>query len=494
MSAAFQYPVNAVPFVPRLAQRIMIKFLLEHAAAGIFADVGVGKTGGVLAAFRILRRRKLARRMLVVAPLRVAHLVWPAEVAKWDEFRDVSIAVLHGPKREEALASDAEVCIINYEGLDWLLEAERRTSPAGRVSIQVDLKRFRALGFDTLVIDELTRAKHISSGRHKAIKAIAPTFARRWGLTGTPVPNGLIDLFGQTLVLDLGRSFGPYITHYRRDFFLPSYDGFGWVLQKDAEKRIYERLRPLVLRLAAADYTDLPELVENIIKFDLPPAARRVYDALEDDLIARIGDHVVIASNVAAASTKLRQIASGAIYLGDVPSDDPLRARLPVGQKRAAGRDWIDVHDAKIEALRDLVEELNGQPLLVAYDFHHDRERLEKAFKAPTIGGGTSTKEAARLEAAWNRGELPILLGHPASIGHGLNLQASSNHIAFFGHTWDLELHDQFIGRVRRQGLRHNHVFVHYLTARDTVDEIIGFALRRKGRVQDALLAALRKK
>src|SRR4029077_1866037 len=154
MSAALRYPVDAQPFVPRLAQKLMVKFLIEHAAAGIFADVGVGKTGGVLAAFRILRRRRLARRMLVVAPLRVAHLVWPAEAEKWLEFRDVSIAVLHGPKREEALYSGAEVCVINYEGLDWLLQAERRPSPAGRVSIQADLKRFRALGFDTLVVDE----------------------------------------------------------------------------------------------------------------------------------------------------------------------------------------------------------------------------------------------------------------------------------------------------------------------------------------------------
>ena len=492
MSAALQYPVDAIPFVPRLAQRLMVKFLLEHAAAGIFADLGVGKTGGVLAAFRILRRRKLARRMLVVAPLRVAHLVWPAEVRKWDEFRDISIAVLHGPKREEALSSGADVCVVNYEGLDWLLQTERRESPlTKKVSIWTDLKRFRALGFDTLVMDELTRVKHTSSGRHKALKLIAPTFARRWGLTGTPVPNGLIDLFGQILVLDGGRSFGPYVTHYRRDYFLPSYDGFGWVLQKDAEKRIYERLRPLVLRLAAEDYVDMPEQVDNVVVFDLPPAVRRVYDALKDDLITQIGEHTVIASNVAAASTKLRQIANGAIYLTDA-SEVLAPIRMLVGRKRA-GRDWAEVHDAKLEALKDLVEELNGQPLLVAYDFKHDLERLKETFNAPVIGGGTSTKEAARLEAAWNRGELPILLGHPASIGHGLNLQGSSNHIAWFGHTWDLELHEQFIGRVRRPGSKHQRVFVHYLTARDTVDEVIGYALRRKGRVQDALLAALKK-
>jgi SNF2 family DNA or RNA helicase len=343
------------------------------------------------------------------------------------------------------------------------------------------------------LVHNCTRVKHTNSGRHKIIKAIAPTFARRWGLTGTPVPNGLIDLFGQVLVLDLGRSFGPYISHYRRDYFLPSYDGFGWVLQKDAEQRIYERLRPLVLRLAAEDYVDMPELVENVIAFDLPPAARRIYDALEDDLITRVGEHTVIASNVAAASTKLRQIASGAIYISDLPPDSPLR-RPHVGQRRAAGRDWVEVHDAKIEALRDLVESLQGQPLLVAYDFRHDLERLTKAFDAPHIGGGTSTRDAARLEAEWNRGELPVLLAHPQSAGHGLNLQGFSNHVAWFGHTWDHELFTQFVGRVRRAGSRHSHVFVHYLTARDTVDEVIGFALRRKGRVQDALLAALRKK
>ena len=485
----FDYRNGAEPFVPRLAQKIMIKFLLEHAAAGVFADVGVGKTAAVLAAFRLLRRRRLARRMLVVAPLRVAHLVWPNERQRWIDFHDLRVAVLHGARRDELLASDADVCVINYEGLDWLTAAERRVSLAGRVSMQVDLNRFRALGFDTLVMDELTRVKHVSSGRHKTLKAIAPTFARRWGLTGTPAPNGLIDLFGQVLVLDLGRSFGPYVTHYRRDFFVPSWNGFGWILQKDAERRIYERLRPLVLRLAASDYVDMPDLVENTIAFDLPAQARRVYDALEDDLIARVDGHVIVASNVAAATTKLRQVSAGAIYLADLPPDSPVRARLP---RRAGAREFAELHSAKLDALEELIEELSGAPLLVAYDFRHDLDRLLKRFDAPHIGGGTSVKEAARVEAAWNRGELPVLFGHPASIGHGLNLQGAGNHVAWFSLTWDRELYDQFIGRVRRSGSAHSRVFVHHLLARDTIDETIYWALRHKARVQDALLEALK--
>jgi SNF2 family DNA or RNA helicase len=478
----------AKPFIPRLAQKLIVKHLLEHAEAGVFADVGVGKTSAVLATFRFLRKRGLAKRMLIVAPLRVAHLVWPIEARKWQDFHDLKVAVLHGSKREELLASDADVCVVNYEGLDWLTSAMRVTSPTGRLSMQIDLKRFRTLGFDTLVMDELTRVKHVSSGRHKTLRTIAPTFERRWGLTGTPVPNGLIDLFGQALVLDLGKAFGRYVTHYRRDFFLPSYDGFGWILQKDAEKRIYERLRPLVIRLAAADYVDMPELVEIINDFDLPTGARRVYDALEDDLITRVGEHVIIASNVAAASTKLRQVTAGAIYLSDVP--DAVRTKLP---KRTA-RDYVELHDAKLDALVDLIEELNGQPLLVAYDFRHDLERLQKRLNAPVIGGGTSTKNAARIEADWNAGRIPVLLGHPASIGHGLNLQGAGNHVAWFSLTWDRELYDQLIGRVRRSGSRHDRVFVHHLLARNTVDETIYFALRRKARVQDALLAALQRK
>ena len=480
-------------WVPSRDQVKGMKFLLEHAAAGLFADPGCRKTSIVYGAFKILRKKGLARKMLVIAPLRVARLVWPAEARKWIEFNDLRIEVLHGPKKAEALRRDADVYIVNYDGLDWLLGATRtRSERTGRVSVTVDLAGFRKLGFDTLVCDELSRLKHTQSGRHKAVKAISGTFARRWGLTGSPAANGLEGLFGQTLILDQGRSFGPYITHYRNKYFLPSYDGFGYVLRKGAEEEIYARLRPLILRLEA---TDLPDLVENVIRFDLPPDARKIYDQMEDIMLARLGAEVVVAANAGVASIKCRQIANGGLYR------DPDVEKLLRGRK--AEREWFNIHDGKTNLVEELIDELQGKPLLVAYDFRHDLDRLRKRFGVreellfdgdlPILGAGVSPKREAAIEAAWNRGELPLLLGHPQSVGHGLNLQGSGNaHVCFYAGTWDEELHDQFIRRVRRGGNTARRVFAHYLLARDTVDEAVFFALHQKGRVQKAFLDALK--
>jgi SNF2 family DNA or RNA helicase len=477
------------PWRPHAGQKKAVKFMIEHAAAGILADPGVGKTSCAYAAFLWLKRRSLARRMLVIAPLRPAQLVWPAEQQKWTDFADLTVEVLHGPKKDESLARGSDVCVINPDGLDWLLDAQRKTNAKGRVSVTCDIRAFRELGFDTLVIDELPVFKSTSSGRHKAIKAVRDTFSRIWGLTGTPAPNGLLDLFGQILILDGGRSFTPYVTHFRRQYFLPGYDGFSWTLRRGAEEEIYERLRPLVLRLAAEDYVDMPALVEDVKMFDLPPAARKLYDSLADDFFARFDERTIAAPNAAAASTKLRQVASGGVYL-----DDDIRKLLARQLKHE--RDWALIHDEKTEMLTDLVEELQGTPLLVGYDFKHDLERLRKRFgkDVPNIGGGTSSKEALRIERAWNRGELPLLLGHPQSMGHGLNLQGAGNHVAWYTLPWAADLFDQFNGRVRRQGSKHQTVFVHTFLARDTMDVTVYWALRNKTKVQDALLSALKEK
>jgi SNF2 family DNA or RNA helicase len=469
-----------------------MKFLLEHAAAGLFADPGCRKTSITYGAFKILRKKGLARKMLVIAPLRVARLVWPAEARKWAEFNDLRVEVLHGPKKSEALARDADVYVVNYDGLSWLLGATTSKTPSGRVSVSVDLKAFAKLGFDTLVCDEISKLKSHQSGRHKAVKAISGTFARRWGLTGSPAANGLEGLFGQILILDQGRSFGPYITHYRAKYFLPSYDGFGYVLRKGAEEEIYARLRPLVLRLEA---TDLPALVEVVTRFDLPPDARKIYDTMEEIMIARLGEEVVVAANAGVASIKCRQIANGGLYR------DPDVEKLLRGRK--AEREWVNLHDAKTDLVEELLDELQGKPLLVAYDFRHDLDRLRKRFgkredlvfegDLPILGAGVTPRREAAIEAAWNRGELPLLLGHPQSVGHGLNLQGSGNaHVAFYAGTFDEELHDQFLRRVRRNGNTAARVFAHYLLARDTVDEVMFWAVRAKERNQKKLLDALK--
>lgn len=487
------FSLSPKPWKPHAGQRKGIKYLLEHAAAGVLADPGVGKTTIVYGALKILFKKGLARKVLVVAPLRVCYMVWPAEQAKWADFSGFRVAILHGPKKQEALESDADIYLINPEGLDWLLGAKRTTGISGRVAVTVDLRGFRELGFDTLVVDELTKFKHHSSGRHKALKAITGTFGRRWGLTGTPAPNGLMDLFGQCLILDEGRTLGRFITHYRSEYFVPSADGSSYNLQRGAAERIYRRIKPLMLRLDAADYIDMPEHVDNYINFDLPEKALAIYKRMEEELLTKVGSNLIVAANAGAASMKCRQVANGAIYL-----DLSVEELLAGAKVKTSKREWAEVHGAKLDALGDLVEELQGSPLLVAYDFHHDLERLQAMFgtakrPVPYIGSGVSPKKASEIEARWNEGRIPLLFGHPGSVGHGLNLQAASNHVCWFAGTWDYELYDQFCRRVRRQGNKAERVFVHHLIARRTVDLTMSWARDRKGRGQQALLDALKK-
>jgi SNF2 family DNA or RNA helicase len=468
-----------------------MKFLLEHACAILAADPGVGKTSIVYGAFKILRKKKVASKMLVIAPLKPCYLVWPKEQEKWIDFHDFKVVVLHGNTRNENLIKDADVCVINPEGLDWLLGAERRYGLSGRVLVTTDLKRFKSFGFDTLVVDELTKFKHTNTGRFKVLKTVLHTFARRWGLTGSLVANGLLDLFGQCYVIDMGRTFGQYITHYRMKYFIQSYDGFRWELRDGAEKEIYERLAPLVLRLAAEDYVDMPEVVDVIREFELPPRVRGIYDSLEQELMACLdNDEIVVASTAAVASAKCRQVANGGIYL------DRETAELLGDQEfKRAKRRWVNLHMEKVDLLADLVEELQGAPLLVAYDFQHDLDRIMTRFgrDVPYIGGDTPAKRFQELEEAWNSGKLPLLLAHPQSVAHGLNLQGAGNHICWYSLTWNYELYDQFIHRIRRQGTKAKRVFNHHLVAKNTIDEAILWALRSKERGQRALYEALKK-
>ena len=484
------YYQSPVPWTPHVGQKKAVKFLLEHAAAALLADPGIGKSSIVLGAFKVLKKKGLANKMLVIAPLKVAHLVWPYEVKKWIDFNGFTVEVLHGSKKDEALRREADIYVINYEGLDWLMGAEKRTDGRGRVSVQIDLSRFRALGFDTLVMDELTKMKNTQSGRFKTMKAALNTFGRRWGLTGTPVPNGLIDLFGQMYVLDQGRALGQYVTHYRQKYFIPSHDGFDWHLRKGADKEIFERIEPTALRLDADDYIDMPEVVMNRIMFDLPPKIRQIYDALEEEMITKIDDNLIVASNAASASMKCRQVCNGGLYL-DPTVLELIGDKLP---KLGAKRDHLDLHQEKSDLLEDLVNELQGSPLLVAYDFNHDLDRLLGRFgkDTPFLGGGVNAKRAKDIEGAWNRGEIPLLFGHPQSIGHGLNLQQAGNHVCWYSLTFNFELYDQFIRRVWRQGNKRERVFVHHLLARNTVDEVMWHAIQGKDKTQTNFLEMLR--
>lgn len=478
-------PSVAPKWTPHAYQKKGVKFLLEHQAAGLLLDPGLGKTSITLAAFSFLKKRGLANKMLVIAPLRPCYLVWGPEAQKWADFNHLKVVVLHGKNKDELLAEDADIYVVNPEGLDWLIGRGRGASGFNR-------RDWLKHGFDTLVVDELTKFKKSTGKRFKLLKLTLETFQRRWGLTGTPNPNGLLDLFGQMYVLDLGNALGRYVTHYRIMYFVnPDGRGWKWVPQHGAEERIYERLKPLCLRMEAKDYLELPQEVTNIIEVTLPPKVEELYEKLEDDMIAKLEKQLIVAANAASVSTKLRQLCNGAMYV-----DDDVRALV-----KGASRGVLEVHDAKLDAVEDLVDELAGTPLLLAYEFNHDLDRLLGRFgkTTPYIGSGVSPKRTAQIEADWNAGRIPLLLGQPASMGHGLNFQqGNAQHVGWFSMFWDLELYTQFLMRILRQGNKSSHVFNHFFITKrtqstdPTVDQLVYFAQRRKQRGVDALSEALK--
>lgn len=447
---------------PHDYQKKAIRFIIQHACAGLFLDPGLGKTSIILAAFEVLRMKGLAKRMLVVAPLRPAYAVWPAEASKWHEFTDLRVNVLHGPRKAEKLAEHADVDVINPEGLSWLFAQRLRQHGSD------------PWPWDILVIDESTRFKHADTLRFKKLKPYLPEFRRRYILTGSPAPNGLLDLFGQIYLLDLGSALGRFITHYRNAFFnATGYGGFTWVPRQGAQEAIYEKLKPLVLRMSAEDYLTLPPLIMNEVKVFLPEKARRIYNQMEAQLLAAVENDLIVAANAAAASGKCRQIANGGIY-------------------HEGGEEVTDIHEAKLDAVEEIVESLQGKPALVAYEFAHDLARLTKRFPdAPFIGGGVSSQRFREIEAAWNRGDLPVLFAQPQSVAHGLNLQGTEGTVIWHSLTWNLEDYEQFIRRVWRQGQKHK-VIVHHIVAEKTVDEVIMKTLKQKDRNQQRLLGALK--
>jgi SNF2 family DNA or RNA helicase len=458
--------------------RRAVKFLLEHGAAILMLDPGLRKTSITLAAFSFLKKQGVARKMLVIAPLKACYRVWPAEVAKWKDFNHLKIVVLHGPKKLELLKSEADIYVINPEGIEWLIFGEKNHGKS------FDARRWAKLGFDTLAVDELTKFKHPRGVRFKALKRVLGTFTRRWGLTGSPAANGLLDLFGQCYVIDLGNALGQYITHYRfKYFYNPDNMGWKWIPLAGAKELIYEKLKPLALRMDADDYLELPEINDVPIRLDLPPDARKLYDTLEDDLVAKIEERIVTAANAATAGGKLWQICNGGLYVdNDVAS-------IIGGKKRTT----LKIHDVKTDWLEDLIDELQGQPLLIGYQYEHDRdrilERLGKDF--PQFTGKPS--HDAEMERLWNKNELPYLMGQQDSIAHALNLQeGNAQHLACYSLTWNLETWDQLLRRIRRSGNKAKRVFRHAPIMRDTTDEDRWYALKAKNSGQKALFDALK--
>lgn len=442
--------------------------LVARHAGGLALDPGLRKTSITLAAFIERVRQGTARTMLVIAPLRICRQVWRQEGAKWAQFRHLTFALLHGDKKQQALEADADVYLINPEGVDWLC------------------KQFfgRSLPFDIVTIDELTKFKNSAADRSKALRPRLKNVKTRWGLTGSLAPNGYMDLFGQMLMLDDGAALGRYITHYRDQYFSLGYDGFTYELMPGAEQRIINKIAPYWLQMSADDYLTLPPLVPDPIFLDLDAKSRKTYDKMKKDMIAQLPEGIITAANAAACYSKLSQMANGAVYVGE--------------NKEAVSH----VHDLKLDAIEELVEELNGQPLLVAYEFNHDMDRLRERFGVldkrtgkkvlPYLGKGTTAAQEDAWIKAWNRNELPLLCCHPASAGHGLNLQeGNAGHVAWFGLTWDLELWDQFIRRLRRSGNTAQRIMNHLLIVRGTIDELKLAAIDAKDMTQGRLLKAL---
>jgi SNF2 family DNA or RNA helicase len=446
-------------WTPHKYQLDAVKFMVQRACAGLFLDPGLGKTSISFAAFKILKAKGLVTRALVIAPLRPAHRVWPVEATLWDEFKGIRVGLLHGKDKAKVLADKkVDVHVINPEGLPWLEE-----------------QLGTALPWEMLIVDESTRFKHANTVRFKMLRKLIGRFRRRYILTGSPAPNGLLDLFGQVYILDGGHALGSYITHYRMNYFTQTgYGGYVWVPQKGAAERIYEKLKPLVLRMSSEDYLQLPPLIMNTVEVDLPPRARHVYDEMEKLLITNIEDNVLTAANVAVSTGKCRQIANGGIY-------------------HEGGKKWSDIHEAKVEAVEEIIESLQGTPALVAYEYVHDLERLRDRLgrDTPFIGGGLPPSQFAKIEAAWNRGDLPVLLAQPQSVAHGLNLQGTHAAVIWHSLTWNLEDYEQFIRRVWRQG-QTQRVVVHHVVAVNTVDEAVMQAIKSKDRTQRTLLNALK--
>jgi SNF2 family DNA or RNA helicase len=431
----------------------------------MFLDPGLGKTSIALTAFQILKQQKINKRMLVIAPLRPMMVTWPDEIQKWADFNELSYCIVHGAQKEQCLDLEADIFLINPDAISWLLENNR----------------FRRIGADILCVDESTKFKNSSTKRFKAMRQMVPSFKRRWILTGTPAPRSLLDLFGQIYILDQGLALGRFITHYRNEYFYPSgFGGYDWQPKMNSAERIAAKIDPMVLRLKAEDWLDMPDLIFQDILVDLPPEARKVYRQLEIAFITQIQEEEIVAANAAVAGGKCRQVSNGAIY-SEVPTEGTGR------------RQFHKIHDAKLDALDDLVEELQGQPLLVLYEFQHDYERMAERFpNAPVIHGGVSPKAAQSAIERFNRGELPLLIGHPASMGHGLNLQEACNRVCFYGMTWNFEHYDQALRRVYRQGQQQNHVIVYRIVARDTLDQDVIESLKSKDDVQAAFVRRLK--
>ena len=445
---------------PHDYQKYAVGFIKDHPVAAVLLDMGMGKSSITLTAVNDLMFDSFdIRKVLVVAPLRVAKNTWSAEIEKWDHLSDLkySIAVGTAAERKKALQADADIYIINRENLPWLVE-----------------KSGMPFDYDMVVIDELSSFKNWQAKRFKALMKVRPRVKRIVGLTGTPSSNGLMDLFAEYKVLDMGERLGRFISQYRVEYFVPDQMNgsivYSYRLRPGADKRIYDRISDITISMKGTDHLQMPELINSEYMVYLDEAERKKYEQMKNDLVLSLPGGEVTAANAASLSGKLTQMANGAVY-----SD-------------AGGIEFI--HDKKLDALEDIIEAANGKNLLVAYWYKHDLSRITERLDALGIHyGKLDTDESIR---EWNAGRLEVGLIHPASAGHGLNLQSGGSTIVWFGMIWSLELYQQTVARLWRQGQESGTVVVQHILTAATVDERIMKALSAKDDTQARLIDAVK--
>ena len=438
-------------------QKYSVDFIINHPAAALLLDCGCGKTVITLTAVNdLMFDRFEVHKVLIIAPLRVARFSWGAEIRKWEHLKNLRYSIVVGTEKErrDALQQKADIYIINRENLPWLIENSK-------------------FDYDMVVVDELSSFKNHQAKRFKAFMKVRPQVKRIVGLTGTPSSNGLMDLFAEFKLLDMGQRLGRFIGQYRSAYFQPDkMNGmvvYSYKPLPGAEEKIYEKISDITISMKATDHLQMPELIMSRCEVELSPKERQKYEQLKKDLVLPVDDEEITAANAAALSGKLCQLANGAIY------DDDKRA--------------VQIHDRKIDALEDIIESMNGRPMLVAYWFKHDCDRIaERLSELKVPFAKLDTDESIEK---WNRSEIPVALIHPASAGHGLNLQSGGSTLVWFGITWSLELYQQTVARLWRQGQKQTVVVQHIIT-KNTIDENIMAALEKKEHTQSALIDAVK--
>jgi SNF2 family DNA or RNA helicase len=427
--------------------------MVSRQGSGQLLDPGMGKTSTALAAFDVLREEHNAK-MLVIAPIKPMYGTWPVEPQKWDDFNHLKVQVIHGPKKKQALLEDADIYVINPEAVVWYFDQKNRPE------------------CEILCVDESTYFKNSQSKRFKKLRKYLGEFNWRWILTGTITPNGLLDLFSQAFIMDRGESLGEYITHYKgKWFYQEGFGGYTWTPFPGAMEEIATLVAPMVLKLNAEDHLDMPDLMVIPRYVDLPEEAMKIYKEVEKEFLVNLTSGTIVAANVAAAGTKCRQIANGAVY-------DENKVVHPI-------------HMAKMEALEELVHELNGHPLLIFYEYEHDKDRimgyLGKEAKCIT---GVTGKKFTKIQDDFNAGRIPFLVAHPGSV-HGLNIQGACHHMIWYCITWNLEHYIQAVWRLYRQGQQAKIVKCYHIISKGTKDVKVAEVLDYKEADMNKLELAL---